>query len=399
MPPIHRIELPPWAYVLFERSARYKVLYGGRGSGKSWAVARVLLIMATQRKLRILCAREFQKSIDESVHRLLQEQITLLGLPGWVVRDYSIFNLVTGSQFIFAGLRQNVSSIQSLEAIDICWVEEAQTVSERSWRKLTPTIRKSGSEVWMTFNPELETDPTYKRFVLNPPKGSIVCKVLWRDNPWFPDVLRDEMEHCKSVDPEEYQHVWEGECWKKSNAQIFSGRWVVDYFEPQQDWNGPYYGADWGFSTSPLTVGKQWIYDDELYIEYCEAAFRLGLDKHAEFFERVPGIREATIRSDPARPETINYMCAAGFDVIPADKWPGSVEDGITFLQGFKRIVIHPRAKKAIQDFQRYSYKVDALNGDIRREIVKKYDDAVDQCRYSIDSLIKNKPITMLECV
>lgn len=181
---------------------RYKVLYGGRGGAKSWGIARALLIKGASQPLRVLCAREYQKSIVDSVHQLLREQISDLGLSSvYRVMESSIVG-PNGTQFFFAGLHHNVGNIKSMESVDVAWVEEAQTVSKSSWEVLIPTIRKEGSEIWVSFNPELDTDDTYKRFVLNPPPGAAVVKTSWRDNPWFSDVLKDEAEFLRLRDPD-----------------------------------------------------------------------------------------------------------------------------------------------------------------------------------------------------
>lgn len=204
-----KADFPDKLQFLFEPH-RYKVAYGGRGSGKSWSIARALLIQAAQRPLRILCARETMESIKESVHQLLETQIESLGLSQYyeVLRDE--VRGKNGSQFNFAGLKHNVNNIKSLEACDICWIEEAQTVSEDSWKKLIPTIRKDGSEIWVSFNPELDTDETYKRFVVNPSPRAKTCLINWRDNPWFPKELKLEMEELKAKDHDEYEHIYEG---------------------------------------------------------------------------------------------------------------------------------------------------------------------------------------------
>lgn len=208
---VHRAEFPAKLRFLFE-PARYKVLYGGRGGAKSWGVARALLIQATASPLRILCAREFQASIVESVHHLLQEQIVAFGLNSFYEVQNSVIRGANGSEFIFAGLRNNVAKIKSFESIDRVWVEEAQTVSKSSWETLIPTVRKDGSEIWLTFNPELESDETYQRFVAKPPNGARVVKINWHDNPWFPETLRREKDELKARDPDGYQNIWEGCC-------------------------------------------------------------------------------------------------------------------------------------------------------------------------------------------
>ena len=197
---------------LFE-PAPYKVVHGGRGSGKSWGFARALLILGAQRPLRILCAREVQKSIEDSVHTLLKDQIMELGLSEFYeVLAYEIRGK-NGTTFAYSGLAQHtVTTIKSFEGVDICWVEEAQAVSKKSWDVLRPTIRKPGSEIWITFNPELETDVTYQMFVVNPPTGAVVLQMNFNDNPWFTDKLEQERLDCMRSQPKDYDNIWRGIC-------------------------------------------------------------------------------------------------------------------------------------------------------------------------------------------
>lgn len=207
-----QLDIPAKLAFLFE-PARYKVAYGGRGSGKSWGIARALLAQGMAEPLRILCAREIQNSISESVHRLLSDQIEVLGLSSFYEVKETYIAGKNGTEFTFVGIRQQgVHKIKSFEGYDRCWVEEAQTVSERSWDILIPTIRKPGSEFWIGFNPDLEDDPTYQRFVASPPSGAVVVKVNWDDNPWFPDVLRQEKDDLLRRNATAYENVWEGHC-------------------------------------------------------------------------------------------------------------------------------------------------------------------------------------------
>ena len=206
------VELPEKLAFLFQ-PARYKVAYGGRGAAKSWGFARALLIQGAAKPLRILCAREIQNSIADSVHRLLSDQIVAMGLEWFYTIQKTEIVGRNGTQFLFAGLRdQDVAKIKSFEGCDRCWVEEAQAVGTRSWEILVPTIRKPDSEIWISFNPELDTDPTYSRFVVDPPAGAVVVAVNWHDNPWFPPVLRDEKDDLLRRDPEAHANVWEGKC-------------------------------------------------------------------------------------------------------------------------------------------------------------------------------------------
>lgn len=216
-------DFPAPLQCLFE-SKRYKVLWGGRGAGRSWGVARALLLMAIQRPLRVLCAREFQNSISESVHRVLSDQISLLGLESYFKIEVArIYCPATGSSFAFEGIKNNTTRIKSYEGIDICWVEEANKVSRASWGILIPTVRKDNSEIWITFNPELDTDYTYRRFVLEHDPAAAYCvKMTWRDNPWFPDVLREEMERDRARDPDYYLNVWEGNCVQLLEGTVYA---------------------------------------------------------------------------------------------------------------------------------------------------------------------------------
>lgn len=215
------IELPEKLQALFQ-PARYKVAHGGRGSAKSWGFARALLILAAKQPLRVLCAREVQKSIKDSVHRLLSDQIQAMGVGGFYEVLETEIRGKNGSLFLFAGLAQHtVESIKSFEGCDICWCEEAQTVTKRSWDILTPTIRKEGSEIWITFNPDMETDETYQRFVASPDPGSIVIQMNWRDNPWFGAVLEEERQSTLRRDPDNYKNIWEGEPKRVSEGAIY----------------------------------------------------------------------------------------------------------------------------------------------------------------------------------
>ena len=201
---------------------RYKVAYGGRGSGKSWGFARALIILGAKSPIRILCAREVQKSIKQSVHQLLSDQIQALGLGAFYEVLEAEIRGKNGTQISFAGLATNtVESIKSFEGVDIVWVEEAQTVSKRSWDILIPTIRKDSSEIWVSFNPDIDSDNTYQRFVVEPPQNAFVVKVNYSDNPWFPSVLEDERLHCKLTNPD-YSNIWEGDCKAAVDGAIYA---------------------------------------------------------------------------------------------------------------------------------------------------------------------------------
>lgn len=220
--PATKAQFPAKLRPLF-RPKRYKVMYGGRGGGKSWAVARALILQAVNDTTRILCAREIQKSMKDSVHRLLKDQITALGLDSEFQVLETEIRCNNGSIFLFTGLQSHtVDSIKSFEGVDIVWVEEAHGVSKKSWEVLVPTIRKEGSEIWLTLNPDMETDETYKRFIETPSDDTWVCEINWRDNPWFPAVLNDEREKAqRSMLAEDYEHIWEGKARRVAAGAIY----------------------------------------------------------------------------------------------------------------------------------------------------------------------------------
>lgn len=216
-------EFPEKLKFLFQ-PRRYKVAYGGRGGAKSWGYARALLIQGASRPLRILCTREVQKSIKDSVHSLLNDQIQALGLGHFYEVLETEIRGKNGTQILFAGLASHtVESVKSFEGVDIVWVEEARSVSKRSWTILIPTIRKPGSEIWVSFNPELDSDETYHRFVENPPPDCITAKVNYSDNPWFPEVLEKERQHAQATLPkDEYDNIWEGACKAAVDGAIYA---------------------------------------------------------------------------------------------------------------------------------------------------------------------------------
>lgn len=217
------LQIPEAFYPLLERNKyRYKVYYGGRGGAKSHNYARALIYLGMQDKLRILCARELQKSIGDSVHKLLSDIILESGLGQFYEIQKAAILGVNGTEFIFKGLKYNATEIKSTEGIDIAWIEEAEKVSDSSWEMLIPTIRREASEIWVSFNTKNVTDPTYQRFVVNPTQDMLVRKVSFRDNPFFPDVLEKERLKLFNSDREAYDHVWEGEPDTRYSGAIYA---------------------------------------------------------------------------------------------------------------------------------------------------------------------------------
>jgi phage terminase large subunit len=274
---IANAQFPQKLQCLFQpEKSRYRVLYGGRGGAKSWGVARALLIKGAQRQLRILCAREFQTSIRDSVHKLLCDQIIELRLDGFYEITQTSIKGKNGTEFSFVGLKNNVANVKSYEGVDICWVEEAQTTSRLSWNVLIPTIRKQDSEIWVTFNPELETDETYQRFVIHPPANSVVQKINWSDNPWFPETLELEKNSLRDRDPESYNTVWEGICRQSVDGAVFAREMQMADLEQRitkvvYDPTKPVHAVfDLGWSDATAIWFVQWIGMETRLIRYHE---------------------------------------------------------------------------------------------------------------------------------
>lgn len=370
---------------------RYKVFYGGRGSGKSQAVAQALTFLSSNINLRILCCREVQNSIKDSSYQVLKDMTKKLGIGHeYKFTESEILHKRTGSRFIFSGLLRNENSIRSKEGIDICWIEEASSVSQRSWDVLTPTIRKPGSELWLTFNPLTTDDPT-NVFIENPPPGAYVRKVNYSDNPYFPDVLREQMKWDKANDYEKYLHIWEGFPLTISEAQIFRGKYSVESIPDDlyKHADRLFFGADFGFARDPSTLVRCFIIDNRLYIDYEAYGVGVEIDELPDLYRSVPLSEKWPIKGDAARPETISYLSRNGFDIEAADKWQGSIEEGINFLKSFDKIIIDPRCTHAADEFRLYSYKTDRLTGEVLPIVLDKNNHVIDGLRYGLVDYIK----------
>nr|QRW43084.1 MAG: terminase large subunit [Caudoviricetes sp.] len=365
---------------------RYRVAFGGRGSAKSWQFARALLVHGLSQPLRILCAREYQASIRDSVHRVLADQVTRLGLDNFYTVQESAILGANGTEFLFKGLRRDIAQIKSTEGIDICWVEEAEAVSDTSWRTLIPTIRKDNSEIWVTFNPAMESDSTYQRFIVKSPERSIVRKVSYLDNPWFPEVLKQEADALLKADPEAHAHVWGGKPWARSDAQVLAGKWRVMDFTPDKSWQGPYFGADWGFSHDPTVLIKCYTHDNRLYLDHEAGGVQLDTDALVRAFDSVPDARAFVIRADSARPETISHLRRNGYPkIMAAVKGPRSLEEGVEWLRSHD-IVVHPRCVHLIDELTLYSYKADPLTGAVLPVLEDRDNHVIDALRYACES-------------
>jgi len=389
------VSIPESLTFLLSENKRFKVAYGGRGSGKSHTFASALVLKSMTEPMRILCTREFQNSITDSVHKLLCDLIYKYGLGDhFTITQHSIKNLF-GSEFIFKGLRNNISEIKSIENIKICWVEEAAKVSKNSWEVLIPTIRAAESEIWITFNPDEKTDATYQMFVENCPPDCTSIKINYRDNPWFPEVLQKQVEYDKEFNYEKYMNIWEGDVRTISDAQIFKGKWIVkDFEEPniKDIYQCRYfYGVDWGFSRDPCAAVRCFIQDRCLYITHEVYKVGVELNHLPQFLNSVPDIKRNKSYGDCSRPEIISYLKRHGYNIHGSPKWAKSVEEGIEYLKSFEMIVVHSRCKNVQDELYYYSYEVDRNTGDILTRVRDKHNHTIDALRYALADYIKRK--------
>jgi len=393
---VANLELPEWCESLFDEEARYFALLGGRGSAKSYSVATTLILRAASKPLRILCAREIQKSIKDSVKRLLDDTIARAGLQEFFVSTDTEIRGQNGSLILFAGLRSNIDSIKSIEGIDVCWVEEAQTVSQASLDILIPTIRKPGSQIYFTWNPKNQTDPVDVMFVgeTKPPK-TIFLRVNWDRNPWFPDVLKAEMEYDRSRDPDKYKHVWLGGYLSNSEARVFRN-WSIEEFDTPEDATHRF-GADWGFASDPTVLIRCHVIGRTIYVDH--EAYQVGCEimDTPDLFLTVPESEKWPIVADSARPETISHMQRHGFPkIMPAIKGPKSVEEGIEWLKSHD-IVVHPRCKHTIDELSCYSYKTDPLTGAVLPVLADRDNHLIDALRYACEASRRAAPKKAVE--
>jgi phage terminase large subunit len=393
-----RIETPR-VYKPLLTPSRYKGAYGGRGSGKSHFFAEMLVERCViDPTTRVVCVREVQKSISQSVRQLVEDKIAKLGVGHLfdVPIDRSANIKVLDARgtpqglIAFQGMQNHTNdSIKSLEGYDIAWVEEAQSISQRSLDLLRPTIRKPGSELWFGWNPSKDTDPVD---VLlrgpNPPRNAVVVEANYTDNPWFPDELRDELEGDRERDPDKYAHVWLGAYQGRSEARVFRNWRVGDGSEFITTHDTVFrFGADWGFAIDPTVLVRGYLDGRKLYVDWEAYEEQCEVDQTPALFDRIPRARDFRITADSARPETVSYMRRHGFPkIVSALKGQGSVEDGISFLQSFD-IIVHPRCENVIRELSSYSYKVDRQTDEVLPMLEDKDNHTIDALRYALEGL------------
>lgn len=390
----------PAVFAPLLQPARYKGAYGGRGSGKSHFFAGyAVALMATRPNFRVVCVREIQNSIKDSVKQLIEDKIAQLGLTAFfTITDQEIRGR-NGSLCIFRGLQNHTAaSIKSLEGFDVAWIEEAQTISQMSLDLLTPTIRKDGSEIWASWNPVSETDPIDAMLRGDERDNAVVVLANWSDNPYFPEALREDMERDRERNPDKYAHVWEGKYQSLSEARIFRN-WRVGEVQPPARviWYG---GVDFGFANDPTAALRCCLIDNKtLYVDH--EAYEVGVPTDAlpVFLARVPELHKWPCNADSARPETIDYLQRHGFPRMRgARKGKGSIEDGISFLQGLD-IVVNPRCINLIRELGSYAYEIDKRTGAILPVPEDANNHGIDALRYAVERLHRKGKLIPLDVI
>ena len=396
--------------VFVAENVRYRGSHGGRGSAKTRTFAMMTAVRAYQFAEMgvsgvVLCGREYMNSLEESS---MEEVKQAIRAEPWLNDYFEIGEKFIRTKnrlvsYVFCGLRHNLDSIKSKARILLAWIDEAESVSETAWNKLNPTVREEGifpdgtkwkSEIWVTWNPEKDGSATDKRFRKNVPDDAIIVEMNFTDNPWFPGVLDSvRLNDLENLDHSTYAWIWEGAYLENSDKQVLAGKYEIKTFDDEL-WTKAerlLFGADFGFAQDPNTLLRMFILEQCLYIEYEAYGVGVELDHMPDFYDKIPEARKWPIKADSARPETISYLRRQGFKISAAKKWAGSVEDGITHLRGFKKIIIHTRCKETAKEARLYSYKTDRNTGEVLPIVADKFNHCWDGVRYGLDGYIKTK--------
>lgn len=395
------IETPRWFLPLLPKK-RFKGAKGGRSGGKSHAFAELLVeTMIFDKDFQAVCIREIQKSIKFSVKKLIEQKIRKFKVGHLFDITLTEIRRKGGEGIcIFQGMQDHTAdSIKSLEGFDLAWVEEANKLSARSLELLLPTIRKAGSEIWASWNPDQPTDPIDKLFneQLEPGTFTLV-HVNYTDNPHNSKEVYEEAERARKYNPDTFDHVWLGGYNKIAHSQVMRGKWREDDFTIDESFGAPLFGADWGFADDPTTLLECYVKGRTLYIYNESYRQQLELDDIATTWRReVPNVGRHVVRGDSSRPETISHVKKHGINVEPCKKWPGSVEDGIEHLRSYDEIVIHSQCASTLEEARLYSYKIDKRTGDVLPDIVDKHNHCWDAIRYALGPLIRTPELEVFE--
>ncbi len=383
---------PGWAIPFF-KPARFKAVYSGRAGGKSHFLAEFMLArMVCEPDLQCVCIRRYRSTLTNSVLLLLKNKIADLGWGEYFDTQQTQIKRKGGRGFItFIGMQDhNASSIKGFENFGIAWVDEAAEIDQYALDLLIPTLRAEGAETWFSWNPEQSTDPVDAFFRQEPiPKDAIVRGISFKDNPFLTETSKGDEARDLEADPEKHAWIWLGEYNLKSDAIVFAGKWRVAEVNTG-NWDGPYYGADWGFANDPTALIELWISGNQIYVSRESYAYRLESDRIAKRWQRdLPGVESRVIRADNARPETISMVRRDYRQLRACDKWSGCVEDGVDWLRGYE-ILVNPKCQNTQIELKRYRYKQNK-GGDVLPQLVDKDNHLLDAARYALEKLIKNK--------
>jgi phage terminase large subunit len=397
------IQIPVEYKRLFDSDWREAAVYGGRGSLKSHTVARVLLIKARQKKTRVACFREYQNSIADSSHQLLKELIEKYNFGEFKVTDKAIVNEITGSDFIFKGLHNNVQNVKSTEGIDIAWVEEAQTVSEESIDILTPTVRKPGSQIIYTYNRLKEDDSVHKRLVKEGRPNSLILNINYDvalKYGWMPEVLRIEMEDDKEFRPTLYRHKWLGEP-NNVTGRVYSDWNIID--EIPHEARLERRGLDFGYSVDPTAIIDLYYYNGGYIAD--ERRYRRGMKNNdiANFLLNLEH-PNTLVTADSAEPKSIAEIEEYGVPILPVQKKgigdKSYLHGSIDYVQQ-QRISVTRSSRNLIEEYEGYYWMTDK-DGKPMNVPEGGKDHALDALRYAFDGLrpaIKNPVVHVPEWI
>lgn len=381
-----------WLPDFFE-PATYKAVYGGRAGAKSHGLAELMLArMLLDKSLQCVVIRKYRAAITSSAQLLLRNKIEDKGWSKYFDAQGNIIKRIGGRGHIaFKGLQgHNATSIKSFENYAIAWVEEATEIDQYSIDQLGPTIRAEGAELWFSWNPDQPTDPVDAFFRKHPPDNAIIKRVSYQQNKYITSKSVQDEAAMRAADPEKHAWVWLGEYNVKSNAIIFAGRWRVGTIDTTE-WDGPYFGLDFGFVADPTAAARHWRLGNKIYVDKESYSYGLQIDRIAQrLSEDIPGIERYVVRADSSEQDTIAYLVRHGLPrITPVEKGPGSVETGVKWLKNHE-IIVHPDCINFQDELRRYRLKTNKA-GDPLDEIVDKDNHLIDQCRYAFQPLIKNQ--------
>jgi phage terminase large subunit len=391
------LDIPQKLIPSFEnlKTNRYDTIvwHGGRGSAKTNTLIKIAILESFIDDGVILCCREIQKSIADSLYSAIVNFISDNKLDHlFKITLGEIVNLQTGSRFIFAGLKSNITSIKSIDNLRVILTDEAENISQQSWDYLRPTPRYGNTRTYVVFNPRFGQDPTWQEFVVKADENTLLTEINWRDNPWFPESLERQRQRSLLGDAGRYNWIWEGKFLQISDSSILAKKLKVQDFEITAEMGTPYIGIDWGFSVDPTAAIECYVFNECLYIRNAASRVGLELDDTATYLiNNIPTIIKYTSRADNARPETISKVKKDIPLIKACKKWKGSVEDGVVYLQSFKQIIIHPDAECCFSELSSYNYKTDN-NGDPTTVIEDSSNHYADALRYALEPLICKIP-------